>query len=286
MKGGMYMTRFIRFILIISLLTLAACTSDSSSNAQTTSIESLNIGDRVVDLEWSWEYRQGWGYTKYSDTEVTEPVVWIVVAKNHDQANSVTLISEGLIGFFVFDASTLPSGLQAGQNHWGNSGLNATAGLRPWLNSTSPHAGEGFLSAFSADFKSILLSSTVENKEYDTGAIYTTNDYVYVPSHTEMGATDHSDTYSIGKPFEYFVGADYTKLRAKMPGTPWTYDYWTRSPYVTGYRVVGQIIDSGYYVNDFADDTSNGVRVVVNVKSDTKVAKEPNEDGVFVIKYK
>lgn len=284
-------------VLLISLL--IGCSSgtnntdtdneDNNNNNQNTNtsdktIETLNIGDKIVDPNWTWEFKQGYGYTDYSESEVTEPVVWIVVAKNHYMDNSVTLIAENLIGFYYFDATTL-EGMLAGYNHWGNSGLNASTGLRPWLNSTDQHTADGFYNAFSSDFKNIVLPTTIENAEYDTGEIYTTVDNVFIPSHTELGDVDHLDTFELGKVYEYFIDADYIKLRAKILGESWERDYWSRSPYTMGYRPVGMISTSGIYVSSFADFNNVGVRPVVNISINTKVSNDMNENGVYEIIY-
>lgn len=272
---------------LIIILLIAGCSSDGGGNnkASTQNITELNIGDRIVDTGWTWEFRHGYGYSNYGTSEKTEPVVWIVVAKDHYAAGTVTLITENLLGFYAYDSSIIDSGLLAGKNQWNQSGETRPGGLRPWLNSTGFHQGEGFYNAFSADFKGIVLATQVENKEYDTGKSYVTTDNVFIPSHTEMGATDHEGTYEIGKPYEYFVGADYIRLRAKILGESWERDYWTRSPYSAGYRPVGMVSTSGIYVSNFADFNSVGVRAVVNVGSGVKVSKEANEQGVFEIKY-
>jgi len=284
--------------LIISsfiLVALIGCSNDTTnadtdnnsnnnrSNGNKT-IDSLNVGDKVVDPNWTWEFKQGYGYTDYNENEVTEPVVWIVAAKNHYMDNSITLIAENLIGFYYFDATTL-EGMLAGYNHWGNSGLNASTGLRPWLNSTDQHTGDGFYNAFSSGFKNIVLPTTIDNAEYDTGNLYTTVDNVFIPSHTELGDTEHIDTFELGKAYDYFIDADYVKLRAKILGESWERDYWSRSPYTMGYRPVGMISTSGIYASNFADFNNVGVRPVVNIGSNIKISNEPNENGVYEIVY-
>jgi hypothetical protein len=284
----------IKLVLTIMIIFgLVACSSDSNneegntnnnSSSGTKTIGSLNIGDRVVDKTWSWEFRHGWGYTNYGENEVTEPVVWIVVAKDHNQANSVTLMTENLLGYLMFDATTL-NGIFAGYNHWGNSGQNASVGIRPWLNSTSPHEGEGFYTSFSSSFKGIVLASTVENKDYVNGESYTTTDFVYIPSNTELGATEYEGTYEIGKVFDYFIDPDYKRYEAKIMGYPWTDDYWTRSPYSAGYRPVGAVITSGFIGSEWADAEGNGVRAVVNVQANAKISSEPNAEGIYEISY-
>lgn len=283
----------IKLVLTIMIIFgLVACSSesnseegntDNNSSSEEKTISSLNIGDRVVDTSWNWEFRRGYGYTVYADNEKTAPVVWIVVAKDHYMGNSVTLIAENLLGFYYYDTS-LMSGMLAGRNHWSNSGLNGSTGLRPWLNSTDMHTGDGFYNAFTSDFKSIILSTTIDNVDED-GVFYTSTDNVFIPSHTELGATDHTDTYVIGSSYEYFVGAQRDTLKAKIFGDSWEEEYWTRSPYISGYRVVGMILDSGLYVNTFADFDNVGVRPVINVQANAKVSSEPNAEGVYEISY-
>lgn len=119
-------------------------------------LSNLNIGDRVVDNSWQWQFKTGEDYT-YNSGDETKPVVWIVVAKDHYGTGSgVTLLSEELIGSYAFDNST-DRGSSYGSNHWGDSGTtNATRGLRPWLNSTGIHLNEGFYNAFSESLKAPL----------------------------------------------------------------------------------------------------------------------------------
>lgn len=294
------------FFALILVMSMSACSSNSNGDNNTPTngnndnnnddndndstsllLSDLNIGDIVYDSSWEWEFKQGDNYTTFWDDEPTLPVRWIVVAKDHYDANTVTLVSEHLIGFYIFDNSILESGLLAGRNHWGNSGLNNGAGLRPWLNSTGEYSGEGFYNAFSSQFKNIVVSTTIENIDGDTKVPYTTTDNVFIASHTEMGGTldDFSqETFELGKAFPYFVDADYTKLEAGFPRR-FTYDYWSRSPYARGYRVVGMITTSGLYVDWFADASNIGVRPVVNVTSSILVSKDADEENVYEIIY-
>jgi hypothetical protein len=149
-------------------------------------ISDLPIGARVVDPGWEWEYRLGVNYSDIDrDGDPTppgevRPVTWLVVAKDHyrGQDPHVTLLTEELIGRFLFDSST-DRGSKYGSNRWGDSGTtNAIHGLRPWLNSTGIHSGEGFYRAFSESFKSAVLTTTLPNKEWQNGIAYSTQDKV------------------------------------------------------------------------------------------------------------
>jgi hypothetical protein len=271
-----------RIFVFLLVLFMVGCSS-STSIKDSQSIDILKIGDRVIDTTWDWEFLRGYGYTPFGES-VTESVIWIVVAKDH-YGSGVTLMTENIIADYYFDGSTLTSGLMAGQNHWGNSGTTSSYGLRPWLNSETPHEGEGFYTAFSSQFKDLVLTTDVPNRKYDDGSTYSTQDKVFIPSNTELGDTDHTDTYEIGTIYEYFVGKDRYAVEASFPQLTTTESYWTRSPITTGYRVEGMVTDSSWFVNSFADFNNVGVRAVVNVSKEMRVSNKANEDGLYEIQY-
>jgi hypothetical protein len=251
----------------------------------TTPIGDLPIGARVVDPGWVWEYKLG---VNYSDSDwagdptpqgEVKPVTWIVMAKDHYDGLEphVTLLSGELIGQYAFDNSTgrdYKDG-ERGYNHWGESGTaNATRGLRPWLNSTGIHAGEGFYWAFSESFKQAVLTTTLPNKEWQNGSAYSTQDSVFIPSTTELGDREHVDTYHIGDVYTYFQEADNTKRVARIGGENWF--YWSRSPdsdYGYYVRCVLYAGEFDIFLDLFAYDGLYGVRPALNLKSETLVSK-------------
>jgi hypothetical protein len=272
-----------RLAVFFLALALVGCSSGSSTSKNTITIDSLKIGDKVIDTTWNWEFLRGYGYTSFGDT-TTESVIWIVVAKDH-YGSGMTLMTENIIADYYFDGSTLSNGMLAGQNHWGNSGSTSAYGLRPWLNSETPHEDTGFYKAFSTQFKSVVLTTDVPNRKYDDGSTYTTQDKVFIPSNTELGDTTHTSTYEIGTIYNYFIGKDRFALEANFPNQSTHESYWTRSPIIDGYRVEGMVTDSSWFVNNFADFNSIGVRAVVNVNNSTLVSDKVNEDGLYEIKY-
>lgn len=288
-------------LMLILMVAFAGCSKDEDngdaiagsekeqkeSSGETVQISSLNIGDRVMDESWDWEFRTGYVYVQ-REGDVTSPITWIIVAKDHYNSLGVTLLCENLIAYFPFDTSRFENGLLAGQNHWGESATGtAKHGLRPWLNSNGIHDGEGFYSAFSDNFKSIVLETEIPNKEYEKGTAYTTNDKVFIPSSTELGDTEHIDTYEIGSVYPFFEGAEGKLRTAMIKGDGWgERNYWLRSPNTQGYRPVGSVYESGFFTNDFADFDSIGVRPVVNVSSSAMVSAEPDENGVYILKFK
>lgn len=232
-------------------------------------LNELEVGDRVVDPSWAWEFRTENGY---EGACMENYVTWIVVAKNH-YANlepHITLLSEELIGCYLFDNST-NRGTAMGSNNWGDSGKeNATRGLRTWLNSTGINEGEGFFQAFSENFKNIVVETGLPNKDWQVGEKYRSNDRVFIPSTTEMGDTLHTWTYEIGSPYAYFKDAKISELSAKLCGdVKW---YWIRSPNRFDTYNVRRLSTRDYKMN-YANDDSLAVRPVVNVQADAPISK-------------
>ncbi len=272
----------------VDLAVIAALDADYYIDYEngTIPISDLPIGARVVDPSWEWEYRLG---VDYSDRNwegdpmppgEVKPVTWIIVAKDHYDGLEphVTLLSEELIGKHAFDNSTNRGHKYAeyGYNHWGESGtFNATRGLRPWLNSSGIHTGEGFHQAFSASFKGAVLTTTVPNKEWKNGSAYSTQDRVFLPSTTELGDTAHSDTYQIGTAYPHFQGAGNAKRVARIGGETWW--YWTRSPASHTASFVRLVSYVGVTYGNFAFHGHHlGVRPALNLKSEILVSEIRN----------
>jgi len=251
-------------------------------NNGTIPLSELPIGAWVVDPSWEWEFRLGVDYSNYDEEGVTtgpgevKPVTWIVVAKDHYDGigSHVTLLSEELIGRYSFDSSTNREHeyAQYGYNHWGDSGnANAAYRLRPWLNSTGIHSGEGFYQAFSESFKNAVLNTTLPNKEWKNSTTYSTNDRVFLPSTTELGDSAHNYTYLIGLAYPYFSGVDSAERIAHIGGETW--EYWMRSPDSRfGSLVKFVFIDGGFYAGQAYYD-GDGVRPALNLRADVMVSE-------------
>jgi hypothetical protein len=237
-------------------------------------IGDLPIGARVVDPSWVWEFRPG---ENYSGNGEMKPVIWIVVARDHyvGLEPHVTLLAEELIGKHPFDNSTnRDPGLldMHGSNHWGDSGTtNANHGLRPWLNSTGIHSGEGFHRAFSESFKQTVLPTTMPNKEWECGSAYSTQDKVFIPSTAELGDSAHKNTYQIGTAYAIFTNAGDTKRVALHDGETWW--YWTRSPASTYGILVCLVNRHGGFESNFAYYGLAAVRPALNLKSEVLVSE-------------
>ncbi len=201
-------------------------------SAELITLADLEIGDRVVDSSWSWEFR-----SSGESRSCNKPVTWIVVAKDHYGPNSgVTLLAEELIGSVAFDNST-NRGSEHGTGHWGDSGSdNATEGIRPWINSTGIHSDEGFYNAFSEKFKDSINTTTLPNRTWDGESYdYYTEDKVFIPSGGELLlAYDGTSIY------QYFSSKPSTYRIAPLVNT--NRNYITRTQH-------GEHINVNYVIN-------------------------------------
>ena len=295
-----------RLLLSVILFMIAAVVfvfnggSDvAAREEQTIPISELAIGDRVVDRTWSWEFRTG---TRYSGSGEIREVVWIVVAKNHPgyPENSVTLLAEECIALLPFDDLS-----QSARNNWEYCGTPpAACGVRPFLNSLGygcSQGTEGFYNAFSRRFKSAVLQTKLVNKtqynEDGTGwstdnpeLEYTTLDYVFVLSETELGGSggdpDAGLTYEIGCPLPYFQTGEAEARRAVTDPAKGNW-YWTRSPLRIGGLHVRVVLS---YDGSFEDgsppayqDTSVSIRPALNIKNSVQVSNIPQNDIYEII---
>ena len=216
---------------------------------------------------------------------ISKPVTWIVVAKDHyGDGSGVTLLSEELIGRFIFDNRT---GVHhGGVNNWGDSNH-----IRPWLNSSgTSYTGAGFFNAFSNEFKNAVLLADIPNKgfkDYNSPGRYhynyNTQDRVFIPSTTEMGDNNIQNTYEIGTVFPYFNGAADADRIAKL-GTN-NSPYWTRSPNSLEDIVHCFLADGSHGVNWIKAKGNNGVRPTLNISGDILVSGMSNAGGVYEIFY-
>ena len=246
-------------------------------------INNLPIGAKVMDPSWQWEFRVLPYYT-FQTGDVTRPVTWIVVAKDHyGQGSGVTLLSESVIGSYTFDDST-NRGSTNGSNHWGNSGApNANYGLQMWLNSTGIHAGEGFYHAMPESLKSNILITDVPCRSHPSGASYTTQNKVFIPSYKELNMTaGETHVFMSGSVFPYFEKAGNADRIARMEGKGTNpYHYWTRDPYKTKPTGVATISQVGDWSGAYARTEHVFVRPVINLKSGTQVSAMKNADGAY-----
>ncbi len=139
-----------------------------------------------------------------------------------------------------------------------------------------------------------MLTTTVPNGEWQNGSAYSTQDKVFIPSTTELGDTEHEQTYRISDAYAFFSNAGDEKRSAMMGGEGWyetiqklwgedflkelglyknMWCYLTRSPdSSSGGYVRSVYVDFTFY--GLAAGLGNiGVRPALNLKSDTLVSE-------------
>ncbi len=302
-KTGLVFLLTLLLLACLAYLPLTGQGLGSISVAQasgTQPLGNLNIGDRVVDPSWDWYFHDGVNNQYSGPGGVRKPVTWIVVAKDHTNYpwpkypdNSVTLLSENLIGRHIFDNSSNRGG-QYGSNNWVESGtLDATFGLRTWLNSAISDHWRGFKYAFSCSFQSGLKPTLLTYYHYSDQAIYLSEDTIFIPSTTELGDTTHQNTVMLGNAYLYFAHTNESvnaeRRKAKLGGSnDVNKRYWTRSAaeYSSNINLISQmraVNSTGNFEYLTCRDERGYVRPAVNLNSSTPVALNTTE-GVYEIK--
>lgn len=277
----------------------------------------LEIGDRVVDISWVWDHKLDYIYGEGEGAGITKPVTWIVTGKDHfhNMEPHVTLLSEDIIGLYIFGFDT-DNGGYLNNNQWGL----AEYGLRHFLNSSFNEEDdiidEGFYATFSPSFRKAVLETILPNKAWDTGEDYTSKDYVFVLSRTELGGGS-SGTHEIGSVLPYYdldnpSGPEnneelISRRMAELPGCSVItggymentetheyeyvgdhYFYWTRSPCSEDSEHVQCVLYDGNFEGAIATGfctviISLGMRPALNISSDISVFAVANEYGVYEI---
>lgn len=175
-------------------------------------------------------------FGKYSvGNGVAQPIVWLVVAKNHSSTpayptNSVTLLSEKIIDSLALDARE-PSNATTNIVNHGNADYKYS-NIDQWLNRdsssgnwyvaahsadqspTNEYVGDGrgyagkagFLNAFSTYEKNAILETTIRCRNTSLSGTTDVVRRVFLPSTLEIGLT--SLNFGEGAVWEYFNVAD------------------------------------------------------------------------------
>lgn len=190
-------------------------------------------------------------FGKYSvNGEAAEPIIWLVVAKNHSSTpayptNSVTLLTEKIIDLRCVDAkepnSSNGSRITSGNNNYGLSNidqwLNKDSAGGAWyvaqhsadqaptdasvlVGETAYAARPGFLNAFTSAEKNAILNTTVRvvKASVDGAGYEDIARKVFLPSVTEVGVTNQN-SIAEGTKWSYFNGRS-----SEAPLTPQAYN--------------------------------------------------------------
>lgn len=235
---------------------------------QTKRLYDLNIGDRVADITWNWEFKTGDGYTGSGEEK---PVVWIVVAKDHYAADTrVLLLSEDVICKRQYDPGV--------NNYWVDSNARA------WLNGD-------FFNSLPEKFRGAVLSTNLPNVNH-LGGPYGTVDKVFFLTIQEMGGNPGYNP--CGTVTAYFNATEAVKrVRRKALLGGGNISCWLRTPKGTvPLANVWYVRDDGVIIKDKDDvgthtrcnSAGYGYRPALNMDGNTLVNSEP-ENGVHVIHW-
>lgn len=178
-------------------------------------------------------------FGKYSvNGEAAQPIIWLVVAKNHNPnpaypSNSVTLLTEKIIDLRAFDAieKTNPEQYRSktGNNRYSLSNidqwLNKDSAGGSWYSAqhetdyapsdtlvtsgTAYVARPGFLNAFTTEEKNAILDTLIRVviPSIDGGGYEDISRKVFLPSTTEVGLESENNTAEGGR-WSYFSSSD------------------------------------------------------------------------------
>ena len=279
-------------------------------SAAPSTIADLPIGATVVDAD-----------TKYYNTAIK----WKIIGKNHDGANTVTLMTEDIIALKCFDGkeSTNPS---TDRQSYGNNRYKYS-NLLQWLNKSdanwyaaqhaydappsaanvwetsgtkvNPYDTEaGFLTGFSSDFKNKLVEvskTTALNTVTDGGGSETVTNKIFLLSNTEVGLANENSVAE-GTLYEFFTD-DPSRVaycnqktidNSNYPSDPTTVQgwyWWLRTPNASYSTYARSVRSDGTLGNGYAYGGDGGVRPACSIPADTLVEADPNTDGEYSIQW-
>lgn len=262
-------------------------------------------------------------FGKYSvNGEAAQPIIWLVVAKNHISTpayptNSVTLLTEKIIDLRSFDAPETNNS-DSGRATYGNNRYSLS-NIDQWLNKDSaagmwysakhnvdqpPSSPEimggtpystrpGFLNAFTTEEKNAIQSTNIRVRapQIDGGAYEDILRKVFLPSATEV---DLVAEVAEGAKWSYFNGDNnivYLTSQAynntRSSSKPIRVDdgwyWWVRSTYYTSKDSPNCADTDGDIVSRRAWDGTVGVRPACNLLSSLSVSETVDGDGCYTM---
>lgn len=257
------------------------------------------------------------------DPETTyygKPIVWKIADKNHSgyPANSVTLITDKLIGAKSFDAKESNNSdsnrKSYGNNYYKHSNIlqwlnsDATDWYKPMHNadapptsgnigSGSPYDKEaGFLTNFSAGFKREAIPTSLKTVRHslDGGGSENVESKFFLASTTEVGLANEN---GIAEGSKLAVFTDDSSRKAALTSEAVknssyssdsfkannNYYWWLRTPYTfNSYRV--RYVDSDGTLDwNYAYFGYYGLRPLCNLKSGILVSENKDSDGAYTL---
>ncbi|WP_233452840.1 DUF6273 domain-containing protein, partial [Caproicibacter fermentans] len=238
----------------------------------------------------------------------------IVMKIANISGNNVTLITDGIIARYAYDAKEPANGdssrVSYGNNRYVLSNihqwLNSEAGAGSWyvaqhsvdqapdstsVVSANPYkSAAGFLNGFSVKEKNYLKTKTITvgKSSTDGSGTETTNARVWLPSGTEVGlSTDYTEgsqlqAFSDNNSRIAYETADCAAYTGGTAGAAWY--YWLRTPYPS-YSYYVRVVVSDGTLGDFgsAYHGDNGVRPLCVLDSSVLLSLTPDASGAYTV---
>lgn len=257
------------------------------------------------------------------DPETTyygKPIIWKIADKNHEgyPSNSVTLITDKLIGAKTFDGKELKNSDSSrrdyGNNYYKHSNIlqwlnsDSTDWYKPMHNadapptsgnigSGSPYDKEaGFLTNFSAGFKREAIPTSLKTVRHslDGGGSENVESKFFLASTTEVGLANENGIAE-GNKLALFTGDTSRKAIVTSeayqntsyrydnfkPNKPWI--WWLRTPYASDSNNVRVVYSDGSLYYNYAYYGFYGLRPLCNLKSEILVSENADPDGVYTL---
>ena len=238
------------------------------------------------------------------------PIVMKIANKS---GSDITLIADGVLARYAFDAKE-PSNSITDRKNYGNNRyvlsnihqwLNSEAGAGSWYvaqhsadqapDSTSvvsenPYkSAAGFLNGFSVKEKNYLKTKTITvgRSNTDGGGTETLNARICLPSGTEVGL---STDYTEGSQFQAFsdnnsrIAYETADCAANTGGTAGAAQYyWLRTPYASNANYVRVVYSDGMLYSDYAYNGTYGVRPLCFLDSSVLLSLTLDADGCYTL---
>ena len=241
--------------------------------------------------------------------ETAQPITWMVVAKNHYDNSSITLLSEKVIDIRMYDAEE-PTNPNDGRAMSGNSRYSLS-NIHQWLNSNiinwyNPQHDydappdynnrPGFLYNFtSVEYNAIKTTTITANLSSTDGDGYeSVNAKLFLPACEELNLLNNDDVKDskMGKAWGY--PTDIVQVRGTLTSQVKTHtqvdigdetaiDYLTRNvSMATTVAMVGGYISSWAFGMGVTSASRNkGVRPVMNLSSTLSISDTTDSDGCY-----
>lgn len=249
--------------------------------------------------------------------ETAQPIVWLVVAKNHTgyPSNSVTLLTEKIIDLRAYDAKE-PNNSNRDIALAGNT-IYSLSNIGQWLDSsqvswyTSTHSADqapandyldfgtgynsrpGFLNHFTSSERLVILSTSLIATKY-SNTTETLSRGVFLPSAAEVG---FDWSVKDGSRWAYFNGSasrqctvtaqcfNNTLSALKPSDTTYSWTWLLRSAVLTNTMQVGAVNSYGEAEYPLPSYGNSGVRPALNISGAQKVSDATDGDGCYVLVY-